>query len=59
MPYASEKQRRWMYANHPDIAARWDAQGHNYVVGKKGPKAGHRAMHRVHQLAIQLRNGPK
>jgi len=26
MPYASERQRRYMHARHPDIAARWDAE---------------------------------
>lgn len=24
MPYESEKQRRWMHANKPALAARWD-----------------------------------
>ena len=24
MPYASEKQRKWMHHNRPDIADRWD-----------------------------------
>lgn len=23
MPFKSEKQRRWMYANHPEMAKRW------------------------------------
>ena len=26
MPYESEAQRRYMHAQHPDIAARWDAE---------------------------------
>lgn len=26
MPYKSDKQRRYMHAEHPDIAARWDAE---------------------------------
>lgn len=26
MPYRSEKQRRFMHAKHPEIAARWDAE---------------------------------
>jgi hypothetical protein len=26
MPYASDKQRRFMHAVHPDIAARWDKE---------------------------------
>jgi hypothetical protein len=35
VPYRSEKQRRFMYARHPDIAARWDREGKNYVAGKE------------------------
>jgi len=35
MPYVSEKQRQFMYAQHPEIAARWDAEGKNYVEKKK------------------------
>ncbi len=26
MPYASDKQRRFMHAVHPEIAKRWDAE---------------------------------
>ena len=26
MPYKSEKQRKFMHAKHPDIAARWDEE---------------------------------
>lgn len=26
MPFKSEKQRRWMYANEPEMAARWSAE---------------------------------
>jgi len=26
VPYKSDKQRRFMHAKHPDIAARWDAE---------------------------------
>lgn len=26
MPYRSEKQRRFMHARHPEIAARWDKE---------------------------------
>lgn len=31
MPYASEKQRRYMYSQHPDIAKRWDSEGKNHI----------------------------
>lgn len=26
MPYKSEKQRRFMHAEHPEIAKRWDEE---------------------------------
>ena len=26
MPYASDKQRKFMHAKHPKIAARWDKE---------------------------------
>jgi len=26
MPYRSERQRRYLHARHPDIAARWDRE---------------------------------
>lgn len=35
MPYASEAQRRFMYAKHPGIARRWDREGNNYIKKKK------------------------
>lgn len=31
MPYASEKQRKFMYARHPEIAKKWDKEGKNYI----------------------------
>jgi hypothetical protein len=27
MPFKSEKQRRWMYANEPEMATRWEKEG--------------------------------
>ena len=35
VPYKSEKQRRYLHAKHPEIAARWDAEGKGVVVKKK------------------------
>lgn len=26
MPFKSKAQRAWMYANHPDMAARWQSE---------------------------------
>lgn len=36
MPFKSEKQRRFMYAKHPDIARRWTEKYGSAV--KKGAK---------------------
>jgi len=35
MPYVSEKQRRYMWSQHPEIAERWSKEGKGYVKGKK------------------------
>lgn len=35
MPYKSEKQRRFMHAQHPGIAARWDKEYGSKVQPKK------------------------
>jgi hypothetical protein len=35
MPFASEAQRRWMYANDPSMAKRWEGETPK---GKKLPK---------------------
>jgi hypothetical protein len=34
MPFKSENQRRYLWANHPDIAEAW-AHGKSSVTGKK------------------------
>lgn len=42
MPFKSEKQRRYLHAKHPDIAARWEAEGKKKppaAKGKRGAKA--------------------
>ena len=28
MPFKSERQRRWMHANYPEMAKRWEAETH-------------------------------
>lgn len=38
MPYKSEKQRRYMHAKHPVIAARWDRETKRKQAKKKGKK---------------------
>ena len=35
MPFKSEKQRRYMHANHPEIAKRWEKE---YKKGDKPSK---------------------
>ncbi len=37
MPYKSDKQRRFMHAKHPEIAAQWDAEM-KAKAGAKSPK---------------------
>lgn len=32
MPFRSEKQRRWMWANEPEIARRWTSEYGSKVV---------------------------
>ena len=38
MPFKSEKQRKYMWAKHPDIAKRWEDEGKGYVERKKHEK---------------------
>lgn len=38
MPYRSAKQRRYMHAKHPKIAARWDKKYGGKIVKKKKRK---------------------
>jgi hypothetical protein len=38
MPYKSEKQRRYMHAKHPKIAAKWDKKYGGKISKKKGKK---------------------
>ena len=34
MPFKSEKQRKFMFANHPEIAERWTKEHGSKPVGK-------------------------
>jgi hypothetical protein len=38
MPYKSAKQRRFMHAKHPGIAAKWDKKYGGKVVKRKPKK---------------------
>ena len=38
MPYASDKQRKFMHARHPKIAARWDKEEKAAKPKKKAKK---------------------
>lgn len=37
MPYASQKQRKFMYSQHPEIAKKWAKEGKNYIKKKRKP----------------------
>ena len=39
MPYKSEKQRKFMHAKHPGIAARWDREAKKKKKSKKRRKS--------------------
>jgi hypothetical protein len=38
MPYKSEAQRRFMHAQHPDIAERWDKEYSSTHLPERAPK---------------------
>lgn len=38
MPFKSEKQRRWMHANKPEMAKKWEAESKGKKKKKKGKK---------------------
>lgn len=38
MPYKSAKQRRYMHAKHPTIAAKWDKKYGSKIAPKKSSK---------------------
>jgi hypothetical protein len=42
MPFRSEAQRRFMWANHPRIAKRWSKEGPNKGLPRKVRKSGRR-----------------
>ena len=39
MPFKSEKQRRYMHAKHPKIAARWEKESGGKSPSKKKKKS--------------------
>ena len=38
MPFKSEKQREWMHANKPEMAAKWEKEGKKKKKEKKKEK---------------------
>jgi hypothetical protein len=38
MPFRSKKQRRYMWAKHPDIATKWTREYGSKIRGKKKKK---------------------
>lgn len=41
MPFQSDAQRKYMYANHPEIAKRWTMEYHQMPDGTKMPGKTH------------------
>lgn len=40
MPFKSEKQRKWMHANKPKMAEKWEKEGKKSKKGSKPKKKG-------------------
>ncbi len=38
MPFKSQAQRKWMYANHPEMAKRWEKETKKKKLPKKVKK---------------------
>ncbi len=38
MPFKSEKQRKWMHANQPEMAKRWEKETPKKALPKTAPK---------------------
>jgi hypothetical protein len=53
MPFRSTKQRAFMHARHPEIAARWDKRYGGKIVPKRRKKRDHRG--EVRALVTELR----
>ena len=54
MPFKSEKQRRWMYANKPEMAARWSAEEEHLEKKKKKKKKRKSVEGAAKDLAAQM-----
>jgi hypothetical protein len=46
MPFKSEKQRKWMWANDPKMAARWENEAKSDKEKKRKPATKRRAVKR-------------
>jgi len=53
MPFRSEKQRRFMYAKHPEIAEKWSAEYPNQ--GKLPKRASNKAGFRRNALLSKMK----
>lgn len=63
MPFKSEAQRRYMHANHPTIAAQWEAEEATTERADKlpdrvGPKTARPAKAKLADVAKRLVNKP-
>lgn len=52
MPYKSEKQRKFMYSQHPGIAKKWDKEGKNYIESEKSESPSHDKNEKVKEAII-------
>lgn len=50
MPFKSESQRRWMYANEPGMAKRWESETPK---GKKLPTKVHKVENKEYMRGMQ------
>lgn len=52
MPFRSERQRRFLYANHPDVAEKF-AEEYGQEIKPKKPKAMTRPKRKIRRVVLQ------
>lgn len=57
MPYRSAKQRRYMHAKHPEIAARWDEEYGGEVEPSGGEKSEKNKKKKAHIQRRAMKEG--
>ena len=56
MPFRSEKQRKFMYANKPEIAKKWDKKYGGKIKKKKRKKEAHAIQITLQEISNLLNN---